>query len=72
MFSSWDRLAGLKCPVRLIHGDKDPLIPIGNGQNLASAIAGAQLVTLPGAGHLTPLERPRELLKEIESFFPFG
>ena len=69
-FSSWDRLDQLKCPVLIMHGDSDSLIPLGNGENLASRIPQAELIKLAGAGHLIPIERPAELMNAIERFFP--
>jgi len=69
-FSSWDRLEELKCPVLIMHGDSDSLIPLGNGENLAQRIPKAQLIKLEGAGHLIPLERPGDLVKAISTFFP--
>jgi len=68
-FSSWDRLDRIGVPTLILHGDKDPLIPLGNGQNLASRIAGSRLVVLEGAGHLLPLERPVETVNCIFDFF---
>ena len=56
-------------PTLILHGDKDPLIPLGNGQNLASRIVGSRLVVLEGAGHLLPLERPIETVNCILDFF---
>lgn len=68
-FSSWERLDRIDVPTLILHGDKDPLVPLGNGQNLASRIAGSQLVVLEGAGHLLPLERPVETAGYIFEFF---
>lgn len=69
-YSSWDRLDEIKCPVLLIHGESDRMIPVGNGENLAGRIPQCEFVKLPGAGHLVPLERPGELLAAIDRFFP--
>lgn len=69
-FSSWDRLDQLKCPVLIAHGTADRLIPPGNGEALASKLSQAEFIKLEGAGHLLPLERPRELMEAISRFFP--
>jgi pimeloyl-ACP methyl ester carboxylesterase len=45
-------LKNLDLPVLVIHGDADPLCPLGNGVATAEAIPGAQLVTVSGAGHI--------------------
>ncbi|MFT4126136.1 MAG: alpha/beta hydrolase [Gordonia sp. (in: high G+C Gram-positive bacteria)] len=50
------RLARIKAPTTVIHGDRDPLMPVGNGMRLARLIPGARYVELPGVGHLVPQE----------------
>jgi pimeloyl-ACP methyl ester carboxylesterase/predicted glycosyltransferase len=45
----------IRCPMLLIHGDDDRIQPYARAQAVAEA-AGAELVTLPGAGH-NPLGR---------------
>jgi pimeloyl-ACP methyl ester carboxylesterase len=43
-------LGGLE--VTVLHGEEDSLVPIEAGRELAAAIPGAQLVVLPGCGHM--------------------
>lgn len=43
-------LAGLATTV--IHGEEDALVPLSRGRRVAAAIPGAELVTLPGCGHM--------------------
>ncbi len=69
-FSSWERLHEIKVPVLLLHGDADPLVPVGNGINLAERIEGAELRIYEGAGHLLPLERPAEVIASLVDFLP--
>jgi pimeloyl-ACP methyl ester carboxylesterase/predicted glycosyltransferase len=40
----------VRCPVLVLHGDEDAIIPSGRGEALARATGGA-LVTLAGSGH---------------------
>jgi pimeloyl-ACP methyl ester carboxylesterase len=50
-----DRLAPLTsitAPTTIVHGDQDPVFPLGHGQALAAAIPGARLVVVPGMGHV--------------------
>ena len=42
----------------VVLGEEDTLIPAGDAVALQSAIDGASLVLVPGAGHLPNLERP--------------
>src|SRR5689334_9881449 len=41
------RLAGLKAPTLVIHGETDRLVPPDNGRIIARAIPGAKLLMLP-------------------------
>jgi pimeloyl-ACP methyl ester carboxylesterase len=36
---------------------------------MAAAIPGARLVTIAGAGHLAPMERPKAVSQALEEFF---
>jgi pimeloyl-ACP methyl ester carboxylesterase len=48
------RLAQLRVPALVIHGEADILVPVDNGRNLAAAIPGARLLEIPGMGHDIP------------------
>jgi pimeloyl-ACP methyl ester carboxylesterase len=50
------RITTITCPSTVVHGDVDPLMPVGNGMRLARLIPGARYVELAGVGHLPPLE----------------
>ncbi|HMO08408.1 MAG TPA: alpha/beta hydrolase [Paracoccaceae bacterium] len=41
----------IACPVLVIHGTEDPILPVGNGRALAAGIAGARILELAGRGH---------------------
>ncbi|MCW5634112.1 MAG: alpha/beta fold hydrolase [Rubrivivax sp.] len=45
---------GLRMPVRIIHGEADPLVPVAAGRDLAARIAGAEADFVPGMGHDLP------------------
>lgn len=47
-------LGTLRIPTLVVHGEEDPLFPIGHGEALAAAIPGARLLRLPGVGHEFP------------------
>jgi pimeloyl-ACP methyl ester carboxylesterase len=51
-------LARIKVPALVIVGEEDALTPPSDAQFLAGGIAGAELVVLPNAGHLSNLEAP--------------
>lgn len=48
----WDGLPSIRVPTLVVHGDADILVPTENGRLIASRIPGAELVLLPGAGHM--------------------
>lgn len=48
------RLANLRVPALVIHGEADILVPVDNGRNVAEAIPGARLLEIPGMGHDIP------------------
>ncbi|QYK41277.1 MAG: alpha/beta hydrolase [Paracoccaceae bacterium] len=45
------RFRRIACPVTVVHGTEDPILPLPNGRALAAGIAGARLVEWPGRGH---------------------
>ncbi|GAA2677383.1 MULTISPECIES: alpha/beta fold hydrolase [Actinosynnema] len=53
-------LAAFTGPVVLLAGEEDELVDPAEARRLAAALPGAALTTVPGAGHLLPLEAPDE------------
>ncbi|QZA06313.1 alpha/beta hydrolase [Mycolicibacter heraklionensis] len=62
------RLSALRCPVLIIHGDKDTGVPVARARAAARLIPGARLVVLPGAGHWVQRDRPAETLAAMTEF----
>jgi pimeloyl-ACP methyl ester carboxylesterase len=62
------RLAEIRAPTLVIHGDADVPVPLEQGQALAAGIPGARLVVLPGVGHRPWVERPEPTIGAILSF----
>jgi pimeloyl-ACP methyl ester carboxylesterase len=57
VFASPDRteaLRGLDMPAVVLHGDQDPIIPLGCGVATATAIPGARMSIIEGLGHSLP------------------
>jgi pimeloyl-ACP methyl ester carboxylesterase len=66
---SWhgaERLRRIQVATTIVHGDQDPLMPVGNGMRLSRLIPGAEYVELEGVGHLPAYEAGAELLKLLE------
>lgn len=51
-------LPTITVPTLVIVGEEDTLTPMSDAIALSSMIAGSRLVTIPAAGHLSPLEQP--------------
>jgi pimeloyl-ACP methyl ester carboxylesterase len=49
-------LAKLTLPTLVIHGDRDPLVPVEHGRDTARAVPGADLLIIEGMGHNLPRE----------------
>lgn len=47
----------ITCPVIVVHGDDDQLVPIAHSRHTASLVPGAELRVLPGVGHLSLADR---------------
>ena len=45
-------LSSITAPTSIVHGDQDPIYPLGHGEALAAAIPGAVLRVVPGMGHV--------------------
>ncbi len=61
-------LAEIRCPTLVIVGDDDQLTPPERAAEIAQGIAGARLITVPGSGHLSPLEQPRSVSQALTEF----
>lgn len=61
------RLYRIKAKTVIIWGDSDRLIPPVYAHAFKKGIAGADLVSLPEAGHMVTLERPSDVAEAISS-----
>jgi pimeloyl-ACP methyl ester carboxylesterase len=59
---------GLELPILVIHGDDDRLVPIDVARTLAQNNAHAELMEVPGGGHMLPVSRAAQLADRIASF----
>ena len=59
------RLAALTMPVLVLGGEEDAINPPAIPRAMAKAIAGAELVLIPGAGHFAPLEAPEDCARAV-------
>ena len=52
-------LSTIRVPVTVIVGEEDAITSPADAASMAAQIPGAQLVVIPQAGHLSPMENPR-------------
>jgi pimeloyl-ACP methyl ester carboxylesterase len=57
--------SAITCPVIVVHGDDDQLVPIAHSRHTASLIPGAELRILPGVGHLSLADHLPALAAEL-------
>jgi len=65
-------LDDIQCPTLLVRGGESGLLPEEAAQAFISQIHRGQLVEIDGAGHHVLIDRPEELLAEIERFIEPG
>lgn len=58
-------ISGITAPSAVLVGEEDGATPPAMAEAIAAAIPGATLEVLQGARHLTPLERPREIVAAL-------
>lgn len=61
-------LAGMDAPALVIVGSEDALTPPSFAEVLVAGLPDAELVVIPGAGHLTALEAPAEFTAAVGDF----
>jgi non-heme chloroperoxidase len=61
-------LGTIKAPTLIVWGDQDAYFPRREQEALAAAIAGAQLVVYPGAGHGLHWEEPAHFATDLVAF----
>lgn len=61
-------LAGIDVPTLVLVGEEDGITPPNVARDMAHAIPGATLVTIPAAGHVTSLEAPELVTRALRTF----
>lgn len=63
-----ERAAAIRVPALVIVGEADRVTPPDLSRELVALIPGAKLETIPGAGHISNLERPAAFNAAVEEF----
>lgn len=61
-------LGEISVPTLVIEGAGEQLLPAGTAREMADAIPGGRLATIPGAGHFAPVENPDGVNGAIRGF----
>jgi magnesium chelatase accessory protein len=75
MMANWDlktfaqRLPGLKTRLLLVVGENDRSIPPADAQRIKQLLPNAEILRMPGLGHLAHEERPAEVAEVLKAFF---
>jgi len=67
-FNAYHRLSEIRCPVMIVHGDKDILIPSENAALIKSKIPDAELFIVPNAGHYYEAADPAGINQRIATW----
>jgi pimeloyl-ACP methyl ester carboxylesterase len=62
------RLPRIQAPALVVTSERDAIVPPGYGPVWQRAIPGAELASLPGAGHLAELEQPERFAALVREF----
>ena len=65
---SLNLLRSIRIPALVIVGADDVLTPPADAERMVKALAGAELVVIPDAGHLSNLEQPDQFTAALEDF----
>jgi valacyclovir hydrolase len=63
-----ERLGEIRCPVLILHGDADDVVPVKQAHTLKAGIPHAEMHILAGAGHTLHREREAEVRAIILGF----
>jgi len=62
------QLDKIRLPTLILVGEEDVATEPAKARRMQAAIAGSQLVTIPRAGHMTPVEEPEAVNAALEAF----
>lgn len=67
-----ERVARVPVPTMVVWGDRDGIVPLSTGEQLAQRLPDAELTIVEGCGHAVPEERPEALCELVEGFLGPG
>lgn len=67
-FDVTERLGEIKVPLLVLTAEEDKLSPVKYGKFIHERVTGSTFLTIPGAGHFSPVEKPDEVNEAIRAF----
>lgn len=67
-----DRIHRITCPVLVLFGEHDRVVPPGNAELLARKLPNARVKILPNVGHIFPIEDPEATVEAMLEFLQPG
>lgn len=67
-FDAMHEIAAIRTPTLVICGEDDRMTPVKYARFLQHQIPGAEITTIPGAGHMVMLEKPAEFNRALSTF----
>ena len=68
-FDFYDLIGAYTGPVLILHGDKDPIVPLRYSQRAAEVFPNAELIVMPGQGHGFMGKARTEAMEKETDFF---
>ncbi|MBL8551785.1 MAG: alpha/beta fold hydrolase [Hyphomonadaceae bacterium] len=68
IYATPEALARISAPTLVLHGEKDRLVPVGDGIRFATAIRDAQLMIYEDVGHILHEEIPEQSAEDVHAF----
>lgn len=62
----------LEAPTLLLHGERDPWIPVEHVHRMHADIPNSELILIPDGGHFLPLDTPAAVARAVLSFIEAG
>ena len=67
----WNKVAAVRCPTLVMHGDLDRIIPVAAARELARRRIDWDLEILEGVGHVPMLETPELVMETLAAWAAF-
>jgi len=67
-FDVTDLAPKLLTPTLIVHGSRDEIVPLSDGEALAALIPGSDLVVMDGKGHVPMMSSSEEVVSIIENW----